>query len=278
MVNLSIIIPYYNSIKYLPKLLESIPNDGDIEVIIINDHSTSNLEEYSRYKQRYNGRNIRFIENAEDKKGAGAARNVGMKLAVGKYLMFVDADDCLTEEFRKAIDEKICGNADIIFFPPTSIKDDGTISARHQHFADLVYSYLNNRCYETEIPLRALYWSPCSKLIKREFIRKNHIAFDEIMASNDVMFSAKAGLMANAIDASRTIIYCITEHKGSLTDLKDKNILMLRKKINIKYYFYVSKQIGSSGKKVLGWFWKQDLWQLIWWIEVKIYELRHGKL
>ena len=106
----------------------------------------------------------------------------------------------------------------------------------------------------------------------------NNIRFDETRVANDMMFSAKVGFAAKSLNVSRTEIYCITEHEGSLTDLRDRHLQMLRKKINFKYYHYACRQMGRKNKKLLGWSWKHDIWQMIWWLEVKWYELKHGKL
>ena len=57
-VELSIIVPHFNNADLLEKLLGTIPNDPQIEVIVVDEHSTDKLEELSQCKQEYGNRNI----------------------------------------------------------------------------------------------------------------------------------------------------------------------------------------------------------------------------
>lgn len=92
MIELSIIVPVYNVESHLPKCLESILNQTfrDFEVILIDDGSTDNsgviCDEYCK-------NDYRFKVVHQLNKGVSSARNVGLEIAEGKYLGFVDADD-----------------------------------------------------------------------------------------------------------------------------------------------------------------------------------------
>lgn len=93
---ISFIIPAYNAEPYLKECLDSIyrldTRGRGFEVIVVNDGSTDGTADLlTTYQQRYADLQVVTQEN----KGQGAARNVGMRLARGKYLCFVDADDCL---------------------------------------------------------------------------------------------------------------------------------------------------------------------------------------
>ncbi|MBQ8751382.1 MAG: glycosyltransferase family 2 protein [Alphaproteobacteria bacterium] len=93
MVKVSIIVPIYNVEKYLSRCLESIINQTlpEIEIICINDGSKDNslaiLEEYALKDNR-----IKVI-NMPQNKGQSVARNKGLEIAKGEYIMFVDSDD-----------------------------------------------------------------------------------------------------------------------------------------------------------------------------------------
>src|SRR5699024_8599309 len=93
MINLSIIIPHYNSINTLQYLLESIPNYKDIEVIVIDDHSNAESKKELIEIGKKKSTNIKFLNNEPHKIGAGACRNIGLDKASGKWLLFADADD-----------------------------------------------------------------------------------------------------------------------------------------------------------------------------------------
>ncbi len=99
-VRVSIIVPVYNSEKYLPGLLDDIAGQSfsDFEVIIVNDGSKDNsqriIEDYAKRDDR-----IRFVEIKSS--GVSEARNMGISLAKGKYIRFVDADDRLPVDSMK---------------------------------------------------------------------------------------------------------------------------------------------------------------------------------
>ena len=95
MVKVSVIIPVYNSEKYLNKCLDSLVNQTlrDIEIIIVNDGSTDNSEKI--IKSYLNDSRINYF--AQENQGQAAARNRALKLAKGEYISFVDSDDYVDE-------------------------------------------------------------------------------------------------------------------------------------------------------------------------------------
>lgn len=259
---LSIIIPHFNSADLLGKLLSTIPENQQIEVIVVDDHSTEKLEQLSQCRQRYEGRNIFFYENVSQKKGAGAARNIGIRCARGTYLMFADADDWFVDGFWDAMQKSLKSGADVIYFAPTSQKADGRKSARHQHYAKLVREYARNAAHRNEVRLRCLFWSPCSKLIKRSLILKNRILFDETLYANDIVFSVKLGIAAKSIGASVDTVYCILEHEGSLSTYRDDAAMMQRWSVHCRYYFYLRSRLDRQDFRLLGYTSKFDREQI----------------
>lgn len=275
-VILSIIVPHYNSADLLAKLLSTIPNDPKIEVIVVDDHSTRKLAELSDCKRQYGNRNIYFFENEIGKKSAGAARNTGIKYAKGRYLLFADADDWFLDGFWNAVKRNIVSGADVIYFAPTSQKINGRKTGRHIYYERLVKDYLADTSYQNELKLRYLYWSPCSKLIKRSVVVKNNIFFDEIQYSNDIMFMAKLGNAVNTIKASADVIYCILEHGGSLTSRKSESVSMMRRKVYCRYYFYLWGRLCRSDFRLLGFTVQDDRRQMKYMMSVLWYECQHG--
>lgn len=113
--NLSIIVPAYNCENYIERCIESIINNNlsNIEVLIINDGSTDKTLEKCKHIIELNG-NIRLIN--QKNKGVSYSRNLGIKKAKGKYVMFVDADDYLTSDFINIIDLLVDSDCDILKF------------------------------------------------------------------------------------------------------------------------------------------------------------------
>lgn len=102
----SIIVPVYNAEQYLFKCLNSIVNQTykNLEIIIVNDGSTDGSDEICRYFEKTDQR-IRYV--IQENKGVSAARNQGMDLCHGKYIMFVDSDDYVSEN----IVERLMGHS-----------------------------------------------------------------------------------------------------------------------------------------------------------------------
>ena len=88
----SIIIPAYNCEKYIFECLESVINQtySNLEIIIIDDGSTDNTSEIC---QRFEKIDNRIIYTWQENSGVSKARNKGIDLAKGKYIVFIDADD-----------------------------------------------------------------------------------------------------------------------------------------------------------------------------------------
>lgn len=274
----SIIIPYYNAAEYLPKLLQTIPPIPEIEVIVINDHSTEDKSIFAGYKLKYIGTNILFLENDFGKKGAGAARNVGIDVARGKYLLFADSDDWFLPNVWETINASIMSDADIIYFPPISQNERQKVDTRHTHYAELVQQYITDPSYRNELRLRYLYWSPCSKLVKRDMIIREKIRYDEIRFSNDIMFSTRIGNAAQRIDANGNVIYCILSHAGSLTTYKNRKARLLREKVFCNYYFFLMGKLSKKERNLLGYNLRSDVAQYRKRITLGIYEFFCGKL
>ena len=265
---LSVIIPHYNTPLLLQKLLGSIPDIPQIEVLVIDDNSTSDLSIYKKCVDDNRERNVTFFSNTLEKKGAGNARNIGLTHAKGKWLLFADADDFFTESFWSAVSEHMEDTYDVIFFPPTSIQlDTNKESDRHTHYARLVKDFCDTHAHADEIKLRALFWSPCSKMIKNSLVQMNGIGFDTTLHSNDMMFSTKVGCCAKEIYAVDRTIYCITESGNSLTAHKDKKSMRIRSDVYCRYYFYLQKHLDKKDMKLLG-FGAKD------WLYFRLYRMK----
>lgn len=260
-MDLSIIIPHYNSAKKLKRLLLSIPQHSDVETIVIDDKS--NKLEYSQVKEMLNQKRfskVTFLENNTSKKGAGVCRNIGLLHAKGKWMLFADSDDFFTTDFLSIINQYFNSKYDIVYFTPTSIiEDTQEISIRHQAYEDLIDAYLKEE-RDSELFLKFKYYVPWSKLIRSEIIIQNNIKFDEIIASNDVMFSTQIGFHVKEIAVSRAIIYCVTRSSGSLTTTKSKEVFQARYKAFINQYEFLNGKLTVDKIKKFDFELKLFLW------------------
>ncbi len=94
----SVVIPVYNSEKYVEKCIQSVMAQTlpDLEIIIINDGST---DESGRILRELTQKDSRIVLLEQANQGVAAARNQGVEKATGKYITFVDGDDYLQEDY-----------------------------------------------------------------------------------------------------------------------------------------------------------------------------------
>lgn len=117
MIFFSIIVPIYNIEEtYLRQCIESTLRQGtdELEVILVNDGSTNNAGEIcAEYAEKY--REIKFFQ--QENSGVSAARNLGLKNALGEYIYFLDADDWIPDRFLVRLRSRIAEQTpDIVFF------------------------------------------------------------------------------------------------------------------------------------------------------------------
>jgi glycosyltransferase involved in cell wall biosynthesis len=227
MKKVSVIIPHYNSKNSLLILLNSIPKEDWIEIIVIDDNSDFDIYELSNlYK------NIHFYILSNDKKGAGAARNLGLEKATGSHLLFADSDDYFTKNAFDIIKSKLNTDNDIIFFKSTSLNyKTRKIANRHRIACYLVEDYIKHK--NKEIFYKS--YEPWGKLISINLVNMFKIKFDETIVSNDVMFSLKTCYYSSKIEAIDKIIYVITDSDSSLTKKKQESILDCRFEVATRY-------------------------------------------
>jgi glycosyltransferase involved in cell wall biosynthesis len=217
MIKLSIIIPHYNSVSSLIKLLNSIPHLEWIEIIVIDDNSDEDI-----FNLKSNYKNVFFYKLDNNRKGAGAARNVGIHYSIGEFLLFADADDYFLKGAFDIIRTYLDSENDIVFFNPTSLNLlTNKIGIRHNKYAIIIQKYLTFKNKEILYKFHV----PWSKLISSKFIKDKKIRFEEIISSNDVNFSLKSIFYANRITCTLDQIYCVTESSNSLTNTFTEEVL-----------------------------------------------------
>ena len=240
----SVIIPHYNSVQQLNRLIKSIPVDDAFQLIVIDDKST---EDTMETEQTVISRGGLFLHNTTAVKGAGTCRNLGLEHAVGKWLVFADADDYFLDGAFDILKKYSDAKEDIIYFSPTSrYSDSGEAARRHIPFATLVHDYAMAPSGDNEMLLRYKFMVPWSKMIRNQIVQKNHITFDEVPASNDVMFSMKTAYHAGTIAASSEEIYCVTCASGTLTTKRSEANYRARLEVFIDRYYYMKTHLDMK--------------------------------
>lgn len=212
--NYSVVVPYRDKYDLFVKAVESIPDREDIQIIIV-DNAPQPLQEELIPKKDV--AHIKYTISSPIK-GAGCARNEGLRHIEGKYILFLDADDYFTPEAFPAFDKYLGSENDIIFFKPTSIKlSDGSPSNRQSDWIEKIDNWFATG---DERPLRYRWGGPVCKMFRTEFIKQGGWQFEELPVNNDAWFSLMAGHHANKIAADKTVVYVITEGEAGQSLVK----------------------------------------------------------
>ena len=177
----SIIIPVYNNEKYLRSCLESLlfQSEQDFEAICVNDgstdHSLAILEEYAEY-------DTKFIVINQENSGPSEARNTGLKLASGKFILFLDSDDYFSEDTCKILKRTILSEKrplDAVLFGTRIFPNIPKASDWHYKVLTTDNQYFENIKQEQflTIPYFNVYsWRYC---FKNEFLHRNNVCFEK---------------------------------------------------------------------------------------------------
>ncbi len=209
----SIIVPVYNAERYLWRCVESIQKQTfkAFESILVDDASQDGSEELC---QEICGLDERFRYCRKQHEGAAAARNYGMRNAVGKYVVFVDADDYIADEFLEQLYCCILKNekeADICYISRHFLVSDHSVRENRvfefpveyvqekllskREFLDLVTAQGNHMPGSTWL-----------MVLKRDFVDKYQLWFDEkLIWSEDTDLSYRALICSEMISCC---MYC----------------------------------------------------------------------
>ncbi|MFS1424009.1 glycosyltransferase family 2 protein [Shewanella sp. 10N.286.48.B5] len=245
----TVIIPHYNNINGLNKLLSTIPSKNYVEVIIVDDNSHSKVTDYIDEFMVKHYENLTVLTNESGYKGAGAARNIGIKHAKGEFIIFADSDDYFVDNAFDTICSGLKKDCDICYFKPTSFcLVEKEKSDRHVRYAKLIDNYLQSECED----IRYKFYVPWSKVFRRKFLVENNVRFDEVLASNDVMFSLVSGSKANKISVLDEVFYCVTRGVGTLTVNRSKEVVFSRVEVALRESSYIiNEKINTENHSVI---------------------------
>ncbi len=186
----SIIVPVYNSEKFTGKTIESVMNQSyeNVELILVDDGSKdASGEVCDKYASMYN--NVRVVH--QENSGPGSAKNKGLELAAGEYVVFLDGDDVLDKNAVEKLMEKMQEeNADMVM-PDRyyCIDEEDTVFAQKFHFSE-------EMCLKDpkEFALKVMMgagrgWRSHSLMFRKESLNKNNIRFIPRSMVDDYFFN-----------------------------------------------------------------------------------------
>ncbi|SFB76776.1 Glycosyltransferase involved in cell wall bisynthesis [Brevinema andersonii] len=211
---LSIVVPVYNTQKYLRECLNSLVNQTlkDIKIIIVNDCTLDNSEKII-LEYAYKDSRITYIKHKVNL-GLGGARNTGIKATKTPYITFVDSDDFLSLDcYQNMIDLIKSNNADCGVFSAENF-DDETGEILDNPYFDLA----DKVEYCTERNIFSFTSTAWNKIFKTDDITKNNIWFPNHLYHEDEEFWFKYAVKVQPlIVSSNTPYYYYRKRSNSIT-------------------------------------------------------------
>lgn len=212
----TLIIPVYNAQRYLRRCLDSVVKQEfmDMEVLLLNDGSRDGSLKICR---EYEAEDMRFHVIDKENTGVSDTRNVGMRLASGKYLQFMDSDDWLAdgavESMVTAAEQEDC---DLLIADFYRVKKDRYVEKRHIRRKDV----MSREAFAMEMakePADFYYGVMWNKLYRRELIERHGLACDTSMNwCEDFLFNLSYIRYADRFLAIQKPVYYYMKRKGSL--------------------------------------------------------------
>ena len=201
----SFIIPHRNSPVLLNRCIESIPKKDDVQIIVVDDNSDDDK------KPQVTRTDVEVIYISRvDSRGAGHARNVGLSIAKGKWILFPDADDYYTQGAFNCLEKYITSDYDVIYMNYVVLLD-GKMLNKNTPISN--YDGSENKLNYIRYKVN----EPWVKMVRRDFVESNNIQFEETINGNDIFFSLQVGYKANKIEVEKHPIYTYVDYRNSVT-------------------------------------------------------------
>lgn len=224
MKKVSIIVPVYNVEKYLDQCVESLVNQTlqEIEIILVNDCSPDNSLNIMKKWQNLYPDKIKIIDSPVNLR-QGGARNLGLNIAEGEYIAFVDSDDFIDLDAMEKLYEKVKENkVDVLYsnYLIRAIDKSDKLELINHKLGVFLYSGKVSDKEKKEYIISG--FSVCNCLYKREFIENNKIRFPEKIFFEDEVWTAYIVSRVNSVDYIELPFYYYRIH--SLSTIQNTNL------------------------------------------------------
>ena len=246
---ISIIVPIYNTEKYLHECLDSIINQtyANFEVLLVNDGSTDSS---GIICQEYVERDSRFRYFEKDNGGVASARNLGLEHSEGTYITFIDSDDWVEQNYLDVLYTALKENdTDVAISTYKRFAQDGVFYLRSYSREDDEFLNLGTRSRDSFLEilprlgeLDHSFYSISSKLIKRKII--GNLLFDEqVSYAEDLNFFFHLYLGVESVVYVRDYTYIYRTHDASTS----QNVNELKALQELEIYKSMFQQIDRMG-------------------------------
>ncbi len=236
----SISIPHYNSFELLRRMLKSIPERDDIQIIVVDDGSPKDC--VAKIKN-FHHKNLEIIFLSENH-GGGYARNVGLQNATGKWFISADSDDFFSKNAFEIFDQYKNIDADVIMFCINICDNKGNVTNHTLKSNDSVLAYLNKQSDVTDKLLRFRNPDTWNKLVSMRFIKENNIQYENCRINIDAFYALQIGLFAKKIKVIPDRLYNWVVTEGSIT--------MKKRSVEREFQFFLQAQKRNGFFKHIG--------------------------
>ena len=220
-ISLSVIIPVYNTVKYLDECIDSLLNQSlkNIELIFVDNGSQDGC--YERLWELENKLNSPLFKVFQVIGGRqGHCRNFGIQQANGNYIGFCDSDDWVAEDMFELLYKKACElSADICFGQVVCTQNSN--DAKRLHYNK--YFFKSDKYITSEIPFLTKMTACYNKIFRRDLLIDHDIRFLEGVVHEDVTFNYKAFFFAEAVCSNQNAIYFWRQHLQSTTKIQNRS-------------------------------------------------------
>lgn len=244
---ISIVVPVYNMQSTLSRCLDSIlvQTYKYFELILVDDGST---DDSLAICQRYYDTDPRIIVLHKENGGLSSARNAGLDIAQGKYIIFIDSDDYVDPDLLEIVVSPMenqgydcCCFGMIKEFPDENtterigfIPRSFNINSEQERMDFLLYVLLNYR----------IGWEAWSRIFRMDIIRQHHLHFvsEREVYAEDLLFSFSYWLYASSCTVLNACPYHYVQHSGSLMDQNRKRNVLPQTNLLVNEALHAVKQ------------------------------------
>lgn len=211
MINYSFVIPHKNAPQLLQRCVNSIPRRNDIQIVVVDDDSSVDIVDWNSFK--FDDERCIELIHTKGCKSAGAVRNEGLKHAKGKWLLFADSDDYYVNGFIDVLDQYIGKDIDVLYYSLDCI--DGI--THHQLDSKMRDSYDRFSDDPSLLERIRFFKPPWIKMVRKSFLDRYHIQFEDVILGNDVWYSYQVGYFAKKVEVVNKRLYIYTVNANSIS-------------------------------------------------------------
>lgn len=211
---LSVIVPFHNADSTIEKCVYSIIKQmpSCSELILIDDHSSDNSWKIC---QTFSKRYARIFVYQNEEIGVSSARNLGISMAIGKWITFVDADDYIYQNYFSSIIKSVSNNCDFLLFS----YDEWPKNRQDQKLREVKLRLLHKEeLYNLVFQSKTVQGYVWDKVFKKKIIEEYQLRFNPKLSMNeDLVFCFEYMLHAKSVWFLDKRLYCYVKHGTGAT-------------------------------------------------------------